>query len=113
MTNALFPASAIDRALLQRLRAQLVTHEKALYEALSQAGPGMLNDVRRMFMAKGRGAVKRVRAWEEKHAPEAKGLREIRCVEPAWWGRDTHVVPGSDVFVREGDLGSIIAFTLR
>ncbi|KAG8696818.1 hypothetical protein FRC08_006919 [Ceratobasidium sp. 394] len=36
----------------------------------------------------------------------------MKCVEPTWWGKDTHVVPGSDVVVREGDLGSIIAFTL-
>ncbi|KAG9096195.1 hypothetical protein FRC06_008940, partial [Ceratobasidium sp. 370] len=112
VTNPLFPPSAIDRALLQKLRTQLLAHEHALYDALARAGPGMLNDVRREFIVQGRGAVSRVQAWEQKHAPEAKGVMEMKCVEPAWWGKDTHVVPGSDVIVREGDLGSIIAFTL-
>ncbi|KAG8795028.1 hypothetical protein FRC12_018837 [Ceratobasidium sp. 428] len=112
ITNALFPPSAVDRALLQNLRAQLVAHEHALYDSLARVGPGGLNDVRREFIIQGRGAVKRVQAWEQKHVPEAKGLRELKCVEPGWWGKDTHVVPGSDVVVREGDLGSIIAFTL-
>ncbi|QRV81361.1 1-phosphatidylinositol-4-phosphate 5-kinase [Ceratobasidium sp. AG-Ba] len=75
-------------------------------------GPGALNDVRREFVAQGRGAIKRIKAWEQKHLPEAKGLKEMKCVEPSWWSKDAHVVPGSDVVVREGDLGSIIAFTL-
>jgi 1-phosphatidylinositol-3-phosphate 5-kinase len=64
----------------------------------------------------GRGAVNRIKAWETKHAPEVQGsgmIRGIKSSEPWWWGKDTHVIPGCDVIVREGDLGSIIAFTLR
>ncbi|CAE6459289.1 unnamed protein product [Rhizoctonia solani] len=115
ITTPLFPPSAIDRALLQSLRAQLLLHERELYDSLAHVGPGALNDVRRQFIMHGRSAVNRVKAWERKHAPEAQGsdvIREIQCPEPWWWGKDTHVVPGSDVIVREGDLGSIIAFTL-
>lgn len=111
--NALFTASAIDRALLQSLRTQLMVRERELYDVLARAGPGALNDARRQFIVQGRGAVNRIRAWEQKHTPEAKGLREMKCVEPDWWGKDVHVIPGSDVIVREGDLGSMIAFTLR
>ncbi|KDN36345.1 hypothetical protein RSAG8_10912, partial [Rhizoctonia solani AG-8 WAC10335] len=113
--DPLFPPSAIDRALLQSLRVQLLSHERELYDSLSHVGPGTLNDVRRQFIMHGRGAVNRIKAWEKKHAPEVMGssmIREIKCPEPWWWGKDTHVVPGSDVIVKEGDLGSIIAFTL-
>ncbi|CAE6434585.1 unnamed protein product [Rhizoctonia solani] len=115
LTNPLFTPSAIDRALLKSLRTQLISHERELYESLSRVGPGTLNDFRRQFIMQGRGAVNRIKAWEKKHAPEVQGsgaIKEIKCSEPGWWGKDTHVIPGSDVIVREGDLGSIIAFTL-
>ncbi|CAE6475582.1 unnamed protein product [Rhizoctonia solani] len=115
VTPPLFPPSAIDRALLKSLRDQLISHERELYDSLSHIGLGALNDVRRQFIMHGRAAVNRIKAWEKKHAPEVQGsnaILEIKCSEPWWWGKDTHVVPGSDVIVREGDLGSIIAFTL-
>ncbi|CAE6510846.1 unnamed protein product [Rhizoctonia solani] len=111
----IFTPSSIDRALLKSLRAQLISHERELYDALVHVGPGTFNDVRRQFIMQGRAAVNRIKAWEKKHAPEVQGsgaIREIKCEEPLWWGKDTHVVQGSDVIIREGDLGSIIAFTL-
>ncbi|CAE6458983.1 unnamed protein product [Rhizoctonia solani] len=114
-TSCLFPPSAVDRALLKSLRAQLSLNERELYDSLSHAGSGALNDVRRQFIMFGRGAVNRIKAWERKHAPEVQGsgaIREVKSSEPWWWGKDTHVIPGCDIIVREGDLGSIIAFTL-
>ncbi|CCO33233.1 1-phosphatidylinositol-3-phosphate 5-kinase [Rhizoctonia solani AG-1 IB] len=114
-TPPLFPPSAIDRALLKSLRAQLSLNERELYESISRAEPGTLNDIRRHFIMLGRGAVNRIKAWETKHAPEVQGsgmIRGIKSSEPWWWGKDTHVIPGCDIIVREGDLGSIIAFTL-
>ncbi|KAG8733882.1 hypothetical protein FRC11_000760 [Ceratobasidium sp. 423] len=110
------PISPIDRALLKSLRAQLLSHERELYDAVAHVGPGTFNDVRRQFIVQGRAAVNRIKAWEKKHVPEVQGsgtIKEINCQEPSWWGKDTHVVPGSDVIINEGDLGSIIAFTLR
>lgn len=46
------------------------------------------------------------------------GLKELveilpKCEEPEWWNSVCHVVPASNMIVREDDWGSLIAFTLR
>lgn len=37
----------------------------------------------------------------------------IDTIEPEWWKPGCHAVPGGRVIVREGEWGSLIAFTLR
>lgn len=110
-TSSLEPSSL---RLLTSMRHTFQRTEQNLYTELSRASTSNLNDVRRSFVSAGRGATKRLSAWEAKHAsgppitPEATSL-----VQPEWWQAGCHAVPGGNVVVRESDWGSIIAFTLR
>ena len=86
--------------------------------------------------------MKRLEAWKRKHAPglveeneagkkkaAAKAKRDANSTtesestmgsvakfeasDPEWFGNGCHAIPGGNVLVREGEWGSIIAFTLR
>ncbi|KAJ8695190.1 hypothetical protein PTI98_007805 [Pleurotus ostreatus] len=110
------PAPSADPAeLLSRLRHTFQRIEQSLYYQLSKSPLSSLNDVRRSFLCASMGASKRLAAWQQKHLPadvaEAVG-NTVLCVEPEWWAKGCHAVPGSNVVVRENDWGSIIAFTL-
>lgn len=104
--------------LLSELRECFQRNEQALYSQLSKTPVATLNDVRRSFETGGRGAVQRLYAWERKHVPEKakrkrKATDNIETIDPVWWETDCHVVPGSNVVVRETEWASIIALTLR
>ncbi|KAF8509764.1 hypothetical protein BU17DRAFT_55907 [Hysterangium stoloniferum] len=104
-----------SRMLLARLRVSFQTTEDALRRQLSNTPTSSLNDVRRAFRSTARGAQKRLAAWQVKHAPEAPATLhacDAICAEPEWWSGNCHAVPGGRVVVREGESGSIIAFTL-
>lgn len=110
------PAPSADPAeLLSRLRHTFQRIEQSLYYQLSKSPLSSLNDVRRSFLCASMGASKRLAAWQQKHLPadvaEAVG-NTVLSVEPEWWAKGCHAVPGSNVVVRENDWGSIIAFTL-
>ncbi len=54
------------KELLSRLRQTFHRSEQSLYAQLSQTPIQYLNDVRRTFLAAGRGAEKRLLAWQKK-----------------------------------------------
>jgi 1-phosphatidylinositol-3-phosphate 5-kinase len=102
--------------LLSDLRHTFQGTERVLYAQLARTQVGSLNDVRWSFRSTARVAVKRLSAWENKHLPgEARSQirRETSITQPDWWETGCHAVPGGNVFVREDDWGSIIAYTLR
>ncbi|KAL4265488.1 PIPK domain-containing protein [Pleurotus pulmonarius] len=107
--------SADPAELLVKLRHTFQRIEQSLYSQLSRSPLSSLNDVRRSFLCASMGASKRLAAWQQKHLPadvaEAVGST-VLSVEPEWWAKGCHAVPGSNVVVRENDWGSIIAFTL-
>jgi 1-phosphatidylinositol-3-phosphate 5-kinase len=89
-----------------------------LYAQLSQTPTSHLNDVRYNFTTTSRNAKLRLSAWERKHVKNHKGsparrAGTLEAAEPEWWKPGCHPVPGGNVVVREGEWGSIIAFTLR
>ncbi|KAI0701295.1 hypothetical protein BC835DRAFT_236879 [Cytidiella melzeri] len=99
--------------LLTSMRHTFQRTEQNLYAELSRAQLASLNDVRRSFVSAGRGATKRLSAWEVKHASGPSIVSEASAhSEPEWWKTGCHAVPGGNVIVRENDWGSIIAFTL-
>jgi hypothetical protein len=55
-------------------------------------------------------------AWQKKHthpADEKSSPGKFDPQEPEWWSKDCHVMPNSNVIVREKEWSTIIAFTLR
>ncbi|EKM74879.1 hypothetical protein AGABI1DRAFT_80588 [Agaricus bisporus var. burnettii JB137-S8] len=104
-------SAAISEECLQNLRSSFLRTEEALYSQLQQTRIEILNDVRRDFHSSAKGLMKRLRAWQKKHLLQ---LVEIlpKCEEPEWWNSVCHVVPASNMIVREDDWGSLIAFTL-
>ncbi|KAF8968465.1 hypothetical protein BDZ97DRAFT_1902851 [Flammula alnicola] len=100
--------------LLAALRHNFQKIEQSLYTLLAKTPEGSLNDVRRAFLATGKGTQKRLKAWQKKHlhAAQLKTVGELVAEEPQWWGKGYHVVPGGNIIVREDDWGSIIAHTL-
>lgn len=107
--------------LLSNLRHKFQQSEQTLYAKLSQTHDTNLNDVRWSFVTNARGATARMSAWQKKHiagAGKSEGGRaaedlDINIQEPEWWQSGCYAVPGSRFIVREGEWGSIIAFTLR
>ncbi|KAF8063215.1 hypothetical protein FPV67DRAFT_1505586 [Lyophyllum atratum] len=97
---------------LESLRQTFHCAEQSLYAQLARTDKAGLNDVRRSFAATAKGAEKRLCAWQKKHLNGVEGLEWKGAEEPEWWKPGCHALPGSDVIVREDDLGSIIAFTL-
>ncbi|KAJ7052946.1 hypothetical protein C8F01DRAFT_1169335 [Mycena amicta] len=104
--------------LLGSLRQTFHRTEQELYTLLSHTPLSTLNDVRRAFLGKAKGAEKRLLAWQKKHLP-GRGKRHVQeqlrmdgVREPEWWGKGCHVAPSCNVIVREDDWGSIIAFTM-
>jgi 1-phosphatidylinositol-3-phosphate 5-kinase len=106
--------SSLD--LLSRMREAFQKTEHDLYAELARTAAATLNDVRRSFYTAARGAKRRLGAWEDKHVPHKRGeaptVDVLAAPEPAWFDRAYHAVPGGHVIVRDGDWGSIIAFTL-
>ncbi|KAG5643166.1 hypothetical protein DXG03_001496 [Asterophora parasitica] len=101
---------------LSSLRQTFHRTEQTLYGQLSQTRGAELNDVRRSFMAAARGAEKRLCAWQKKHLDGREGSESLKWTgaeEPVWWKNGYHVLPASNIIVREDDWGSVIAFTLR
>ncbi|KAF7318576.1 hypothetical protein HMN09_00368000 [Mycena chlorophos] len=96
--------------LLGSLRRSFGHMEEELYVLLGNTPVALLNDVRRAFVAKAKGAERRVLAWEVKHLRK-RGLG-LGLEEPEWWKRGWHVPPSSNVLVREDDWGSVIAFAM-
>ena len=103
--------------LLSNLRHTFQGTERILYAQLARTQVSSLNDVRWSFRSTARVAAKRLSAWENKHLPsKAKSQinsEKVSITQPDWWERGCHAVPGGNVIVREGDWGSIIAYTLR
>jgi 1-phosphatidylinositol-3-phosphate 5-kinase len=110
------------------LRHNFQQIEQSLYAQLAKTPDDSLNEVRSTFLSTGRGAQKRLGAWQRKHLGPTTKANSIKLVvddvdvvvvgdlvaeEPVWWGKDWHVVPRGNVIVRENDWGSIIAHTLR
>ncbi|KAF9527482.1 hypothetical protein CPB83DRAFT_856253 [Crepidotus variabilis] len=100
--------------LLASLRHNFQRIEQSLYAQLAKTPDNSLNDVRRAFLATGKGTKKRLKAWQDKHlgSSRSKTLGELIAVEPEWWGKTCYAVPGGNFIVRENDWGSIIAHTL-
>ncbi|RXW18269.1 hypothetical protein EST38_g7586 [Candolleomyces aberdarensis] len=98
---------------LDNLRHSLQRMEQNLYIELAKTPVTSLNDVRRQFLAAARGTQKRLSAWKKKHLGSKFGhVGDLVATEPDWWNPACHAVPGVNIIVREGDWGSIIAFTL-
>ena len=100
--------------LLVSLRQNFQRTERSLYSHLARTDTA-LNEIRRAFLFAGRGAQKRLQAWQDKHLDGAKSkvVGDLVAVEPEWWGKGCHVVPNGNIIVRENDWGSIIAHTLK
>ncbi|GLB42601.1 putative phosphatidylinositol-4-phosphate 5-Kinase [Lyophyllum shimeji] len=97
---------------LDSLRQTFHRKEQSLYSQLSRSTRSGLNDVRRSFTSAAKGSEKRLDAWQKKNLNGDEGLKWKAPEEPEWWKSGSHACPGSDVIIREDDLGSIIAFTL-
>lgn len=101
---------------LQSLRHSFQRIEQSLHASLSRTPTSSLNDVRHAFLSAGRGASRRLSAWQKKHlAQTTKGqlvVGNLSVKEPEWWNKNCHAIPGGNIIVREDDWGSIIAFTL-
>ncbi|KAF7331238.1 hypothetical protein MKEN_00000700 [Mycena kentingensis (nom. inval.)] len=113
-SQVLAPDHSIE--LLSTLRQTFQRTEQELYAMLSTTPLSTLNDVRRAFLGKAKGAEKRLLAWQKKHLP-GRGKRTVQMLlegvrEPEWWGKGFHVAPNCNVIIREDDWGSIIAFTM-
>ncbi|CAK5277872.1 unnamed protein product, partial [Mycena citricolor] len=108
------PASMEDSAEsirpLGAMRQTFHRLEQDLYAQLTATPVSSLNDVRRAFLSTGRGAERRLVAWQGKHLPR-NAPPEVGS-EPEWWSRGWHVAPGGSVVVREDDWGSIMAHTM-
>ncbi|KAJ6475055.1 hypothetical protein C8R47DRAFT_1143386 [Mycena vitilis] len=114
-TSTTASAPAVDPIdMLTSLRQTFQGTEQALYAQLAQTPVAALNDVRRAFVAAGRGAEKRLAAWQKKHMPgrNKRNLQKMEVTEPDWWAKGCHTAPGGNIIVREDDWGSIIAFTI-
>jgi len=109
------PAKDNSEQLLAALRHNFQKIEQSLYIQLAKTSEASLNDVRRSFIATGKGTQKRLKAWQKKHLgiSSSKALAELVVEKPDWWGKGYHAVPGGNIIVRENDWGSIIAHTLR
>jgi 1-phosphatidylinositol-3-phosphate 5-kinase len=108
------PQSIDNLRLLSSLRHDFQREEQKLYAQLSKTSVACLNNVRRGFLTSAKGALRRLSAWETKHLPKNAFITtSFSSRDPAWWASDCHTVPDSNIIVREGDWGSIIAFTLR
>ncbi|KAH7102446.1 hypothetical protein BKA62DRAFT_742949 [Auriculariales sp. MPI-PUGE-AT-0066] len=95
-----------DGATLKTLLAAVIREtEQELYSMLRSTPVSSLNDVRRAFSSSARGIIKRLAAWQAKHAPAAAS-------EPDWWKSGCYAVPGGRVVVRDGEWGSIISCAL-
>jgi 1-phosphatidylinositol-3-phosphate 5-kinase len=101
--------------LLVSLRQNFQQIERSLYSQLAKIPDTSLNDIRRAFLFAGKGTQKRLKAWQDKHLGSAKSkvVGDLVADEPEWWEKGCHVVPNSNIIVRESDWGSIIAHTLR
>ncbi|KAJ3508125.1 hypothetical protein NLJ89_g5924 [Agrocybe chaxingu] len=108
------PPKDNSEQLLATLRHNFQRIEQSLYAQLARTPESALNDVRRSFIATGRGTQKRLKAWQAKHlgAAKTKAVGDLVAQEPEWWGKGCHVVPTGNIIVREHDWGSIIAHTL-
>lgn len=108
------PLKDDPEVLLSKLRHNFQKIEQSLYAQLARTPDGCLNDVRRAFLATGKGTRKRLQAWQKKHLGVAKSkvVGGLIVDEPEWWGKSWHVLPGVNVVVRDDDWGSIIAHTL-
>jgi 1-phosphatidylinositol-3-phosphate 5-kinase len=109
------PAKDNSEQLLATLRHNFQKIEQSLYTQLAKTPETSLNDVRRSFIATGKGTQKRLKAWQKKHLgiSNSKAVAELVVEEPEWWSKGSHAVPGGNIIVRENDWGSIIAHTLR
>ncbi|KAG8875784.1 hypothetical protein FRB97_004724 [Tulasnella sp. 331] len=102
---------------LEGLRQAFQACELGLYRKLSETSGDNLNSVRCQFHASAILAKRRIMAWRSKHVTHAittAGLGDFDLdeLDPAWFDKTSHAIPGSRVIVRERDWGSIIAFTL-
>jgi 1-phosphatidylinositol-3-phosphate 5-kinase len=104
-----------SRKQLRKLRASFQDALNTLRKKVQDTPVSSLNDVRRAFRSTARGTGKRLAAWHTKHVPGAPVnlLGDVTQAEPEWWSVTCHTVPGGRVVVREGEWGSVIAFTLR
>jgi 1-phosphatidylinositol-3-phosphate 5-kinase len=103
--------------VLSDLRHAFQRAEQAQYSQLAATPITTLNNVRWSFRSTARSATKRLAAWEKKHLQgkiDVKIFHEkIVSKEPQWWRHGCYAAPGGNVIVREGDWGSIIAYTIR
>ena len=115
LKRPIVPSKDDSVRLLTSLRHNFHNTERSLYSHLAKTPDTSLNDIRRAFLFAGKGTQKRLKAWQHKHLGSAKSkvVGDLDVSEPEWWGKGCHVVPNSNVIVREGDWGSIIAHTLR
>ncbi|KZS95319.1 hypothetical protein SISNIDRAFT_484174 [Sistotremastrum niveocremeum HHB9708] len=96
--------------LFAEVRHQFSDVKHTLFRAHHSTPSMRLNDLRRCFKYESNGAAKRLKAWQTKHAPNCNLKFEGR--EPEWWRSEFHVIPKSRFIVKEGEWGSMIAFTL-
>lgn len=104
-----------SRKRLAQLRVSFQNTEDTLQRQVQDTPVSSLNDVRRAFRSAARGTSKRLAAWQMKHVPSAPVdlIKDTTQSDPEWWSGTCHAVPGGRVLVREGEWGSVIAFTLR
>ena len=98
--------------LLQNLREDFQREENSLYSILAKTPNECLNNVRHAFKTSGKGAAKRMTAWEGKHCSKGTKVTSPYPEDPTWWTTGNHAIPGSNILINESDWGSMIAFTL-
>ncbi|KAF8584543.1 hypothetical protein K439DRAFT_1633470 [Ramaria rubella] len=104
-----------SRKQLRQLRISFQRTEDSLRRQARDTPISSLNDLRRAFRSTAQGASKRLTAWQVKHTPGASVDAfhgRVTSAEPEWWSNTCYAVPGGRVVVREGEWGSVIAFTL-
>ncbi len=105
-------------AMLQKLLQTFQVSENGLYRMLRVTPISSLNDVRRRFRSEAMRAKRQMSAWQDKNLIKSKQSEGIKSfdsnlVDPEWWAAGSHLLPKSKYIIREKDLGSIIACTLR
>ncbi|KAF4621994.1 hypothetical protein D9613_009505 [Agrocybe pediades] len=104
------PSKNNSEELLATLRLNFQKIEQSLYTQLARTSEGHLNDVRRSFIATGKGTQKRLVAWQKKHLGPSKSkvVGDLVAEEPDWWANGCHALPGGNIIVREDDMGNLI-----
>ncbi|KAF8327214.1 uncharacterized protein EI90DRAFT_3127267 [Cantharellus anzutake] len=104
-------STSVSTSSIAGLKSLIHSAERSLYVQLSESSIDSLNNVRRAFISSASDAQQRL--YGLLPPDEIRVLDEPMIPLPEWWQKGVHCLPDSSVVVRENDLGSLIAFTLR